>query len=81
MPQPAAYRIGHPAVVEMVDGGRFGPFIVLRDQDGLRHAVRQGAILSISEVDDDGGCTFIAMHGGRSALVRRTFDQVIAWFT
>jgi hypothetical protein len=31
---------------------RCGPFVILKDEEGLRHAVRQAAILAISDTDD-----------------------------
>jgi hypothetical protein len=55
-----------------------GPFIVFKDADGMRHAVRQGAILAISECDGD--IVTISMTGSRSALVRQAFDRVLSWF-
>jgi hypothetical protein len=65
---------------DLVAGQRLGPFIVFRDEDGLRHAVRQGAIMTISETGETGESTFIQLTGQRSATVHRSFDQVLAWF-
>lgn len=61
---------------DILSGVRVGPFIVFKDADGMRHAVRQGAILAIS----DGDVVTISMTGSRSALVRQAFDRVLAWF-
>ncbi len=63
---------------DILSGVRVGPFIVFKDADGMRHAVRQGAILAISECDGD--IVTISMTGSRSALVRQAFDRVVAWF-
>jgi hypothetical protein len=53
--------------------------VVFRDENGLRHAVRHSAILSVSEADDTGGSTAIQMTGNRLAVVRRAFEEVFSW--
>ncbi len=63
---------------DLLSGVRVGPFVVFKDADGMRHAVRQGAILAISE--HEGDVVTISMTGSRSALVRQAFDRVLAWF-
>ena len=63
---------------DLLSGVRVGPFVVFKDADGMRHAVRQGAILAISE--HEGDVVTISMTGSRSALVRQAFDRVVAWF-
>ncbi len=63
---------------DILSGVRVGPFVVLKDADGMRHAVRQGAILAISE--HEGDVVTISMTGSRSALVRQAFDRVLSWF-
>ena len=65
-------------MTEILSGVRVGPFLVFKDADGLRHAVRQGAIMSISECEGD--VTSIVMTGSRTALIRQTFDRVLTWF-
>ena len=63
----------------LLTGQRLGPLIVFRDEDGMRHAVRQASIMAVSE-SDGGGCTVIQLAGNRSVTVDRTFDEVLAWF-
>lgn len=65
-------------MADLVTGMRIGPFVVFKDADGMRHAVRQGAILAVSEADGD--TVTIQMTGNRTALVRQAFDRVLTWF-
>ncbi len=65
-------------MADILSGARVGPFIVFRDENGRRHAVRQGAILAISEAEDD--LTTVQMTGSRTALVRQAFERVLSWF-
>ena len=65
-------------LVDIVSAVRAGPFIVFKNAEGMRHAVRHGAVLASSETDDD--LTTLQMIGSRSALVRQTFDKVLVWF-
>ncbi len=60
--------------------GRMGAFVVFRDEDGLRHAVKLGAVLAVSDADDTGSMTAITMSANRVAVVREGFEQVLAWF-
>jgi hypothetical protein len=66
------------SMADLLSGVRLGPFIVFKDENGLRHAVRQGAVLAISEMDE--GAVTIQMTGGRAALVRQAFERVLRWF-
>jgi glutamate synthase domain-containing protein 3 len=65
-------------VADILSGVRVGSWVVFRDQDGMRHAVKQGAVLAISE--GDGDVTTLQMTGGRTALVRQAFEKVLSWF-
>ena len=65
-------------MTEIVSGVRAGPFVLFKDTEGRRHAVRHGTVLAISESDDD--LTLLQMSGSRSASVRQAFDTVMAWF-
>ncbi len=65
-------------MADIVSAIRLGPFVVFRDENGHRHAVRQGAILAISE--GEGDVTTLQMTGSRTAAVRQAFDRVLAWF-
>ena len=58
--------------------GRVGTFIVLRDEDGLRHAVKLSAILAVSDTDATGSTTVIQLTANRTAIVRRSFEEVLS---
>ncbi len=62
-------------------GMRCGPFVILKDEEGLRHAVRQAAILAISDTDDTSSSTVIQLAGNRTAVIRCSLDRVLEWFT
>jgi hypothetical protein len=66
-------------MADLLKGTRLGPWVIFRDEDGLRHAVRHSAILSVSDADETGSSTSILMSGNRLALVRRCFEEVFAW--
>jgi hypothetical protein len=42
-------------IVDIIQGQRRGGFVVFTDQDRLRHAVRLGAVLCLSDTDDPAG--------------------------
>ncbi|TDH60240.1 hypothetical protein E2C06_23210 [Dankookia rubra] len=64
---------------EIVSGRRLGPFILLTDGEGLRHAVRANAIVALSDADDQLGTTTIQLPGGRALLILVPFEDVLAW--
>ncbi len=72
---------GAAAMVDIISGQRVGGFLVLRDDEGLRHAVKAGAVLALSDADDAGDATVMHLTGGRVVVVRRSIDEVLAWFT
>lgn len=63
---------------DLLSAVRLGPWVVFHDEDGRRHAVRQSAILGISDVD--GMSTWLQFSGGRQAIAREDFETVMAWF-
>ncbi len=62
-------------------GQRTGPFVLLLDEDGLRHAIKLSAIQVLSDADADGSSTTVQLTGNRVALVRRSLEEVLSWFT
>lgn len=64
----------------IVHGERCGPFVLLRDVQGRRHALRGNAIVGMSETDEIADETVLTIQGGRSLIVRASLDEVIAWF-
>ena len=65
----------------VVGGDRCGPFIVFRDEDGLRHAVRLASVLAVSDADCDQAATVFQLPGGRSIIVHASLDEALSWFT
>ena len=64
----------------IISGERVGSFIVLKDDDGMRHAVRLGAVLAMSDGIDGLGTTIIQLPGNRTVLVHASLDEVLTWF-
>jgi hypothetical protein len=67
-------------MAENLSGGRVGGYIVIKDEDGLSHAVRPGAVLALSDGDDIGESTVMTMPGNRLVVIRRRLDEVLKWF-
>jgi hypothetical protein len=73
-------RRGAETMAHIVSGGRVGGFVVFTDGDGLRHAVRPGAVLTLSDGDDMGEMTIMQMPGNRAVLIPRRLDEALGWF-
>lgn len=61
-------------------GLRHGPFVVFRDEDDLRHAVRLGSVMGLSDADTCQSATIMQLPGGRVVLIRADLDEVLKWF-
>jgi hypothetical protein len=59
---------------------RIGGYMLFVDRDGLRHAVRPGSVLCLSDADDCRDTTAIHLPGARIILVAATLDDVLAAF-
>jgi hypothetical protein len=57
-----------------------GGFVLFRDEDGLHHAVRCGAVMALSDGDATGDTTVMQLPGNRAVLIRRPFSEVLRWF-
>ncbi len=66
---------------DIVTGERVGGFVVLTDEDGLRHAVKSGAVLALSDADGTGRDTVMQLTGNRVVTIRQSMEQVLAWFS
>ena len=66
---------------EVITGMRVGAFVLFVDDEGLRHAVRLGSVLALSDADSCQDSTVMQMTGGRSVLIRASLEKVISWFT
>lgn len=64
-----------------VTGMRVGAFIVLTDDEGLRHAVRLGSVIALSDADSSQDTAVMQMPGGRTVLIRAPLEEVLQWFT
>lgn len=58
---------------------RVGAFLVFRDQDGVRHAVKLAAVLSVSDGDVDGCSAVVQLTGGRTIVVHSNLDELLEW--
>jgi hypothetical protein len=67
-------------MADVVTGERVGGFVVLTDEDGLRHAVRSVAVLALSDADGTGSDTVMQLPGNRVVTIRRPIDEVLGWF-
>jgi len=63
--------------MKYASGDRLGSYIVFRDAEGRRHAVRQTAVLGVHETDEMQ--TAVSLPGGRIALLPERFGTVIEW--
>jgi len=61
-------------------GRRMGPFVMFADNDGLRHAVRLGSVLALSDADACCETTLLLMPGGRVLLIQFPLNEVLQWF-
>lgn len=62
-------------------GRRVGPFVLFADDDGLRHAVKLGVVMALSDTDTLQTATLMMMPGGRTVLIREPLDEVAKWFS
>lgn len=60
---------------------RIGPFVFVVDGEGLRHAVRLGAVLALSDGDICQDTTMVQLPGSRFVLVPVSLEEVVGWFT
>lgn len=65
---------------DIVAGERVGGFVMLTDGDGLRHAIKSGAVLALSEADETGGGTVMQLPGNRVVTIHLPIDEVLSWF-
>jgi len=66
---------------DLISGMRCGPFVILKDADGLRHAECQATILTISDTDDTSTSTVIWFGGNSTPVIDCSLDRVLKWFT
>ncbi len=64
----------------MTSDRRMGPFVPLIDNDGVRHAIRLGAVVALCDANACGDTTVMLMAGGRVLLVPSPTDTVMPWF-
>ena len=67
-------------MTELLSATRMGPFVLLLDEDGLRHAVKLSAVQVLSDADTETNSTAIQLTGNRVAVVRHPLDEVLSWF-
>ena len=60
---------------------RVGAFVLVVNENGVRYAVKLGAVLALSDGDEARDTTILQMPGGRAVLIRASLDEVLEWFT
>lgn len=63
-----------------VAGGRVGAFVVFADENGVRCALRPGAVLALSDGDEARDTTVVQCAGGRAVRIPAPLDEVLRWF-
>lgn len=58
------------------EGMRVGRFVILRDVNGVTHAMAVGSIAAVCETDDG---SLLMLPGGRMVHVPRAMDVVLGW--
>ena len=53
----------------------YGRFVIVRDRDGVRHAVARGAISLLREAEDGG--TLLLLTGGRIVAMTDSLETII----
>ena len=61
-----------------VSGARVGPYLLLRDQAGLRHIARINSVTLVSEADEVGDETILVISS-RPIRLSATLDEVMDW--
>lgn len=60
---------------------RVGAFVLFADDNGVRYAVRLGAVLALGDGDEARDTTIMQMPGGRAVLIPAPLEEVLEWFT
>lgn len=79
--RPGLERSPGPSAGSGGPARRIGPFVVLVDGDGARHAVRLGAVLALSDGDETRDTTIVQCAGGRAVRVPAPLEEVVTWFS
>lgn len=61
----------------MESGLRIGRFVIVRDADGLRHAIALSAAIAVCELVE-GGCVLL-IPGGRLVRLDAGLEEVLEW--
>ncbi|MFC7738645.1 hypothetical protein ACFQX4_23210 [Roseomonas sp. GCM10028921] len=61
----------------LTDGTRIGRFVILRDVDGVRHAVSSGGVQAMGDLDGD---TLVHLSGARTLRVPHSLATLLSWF-
>lgn len=65
--------------MDIDQGTQVGRYVVLRDHNGLRHAIRRGSVVAASDSDPCQDATLLQLPGGRALVVAEPFETVLAW--
>ena len=58
------------------EGERVGRFVILRDVDGVLHAIASGSVAAVCQIDDG---ALLMLPGGRMVRVARPWETVLGW--
>jgi len=58
---------------------RVGRYVLVRDAIGLRHAIRPGSVVILSDADELEDETILQLPGGRCPRILASMDEVMAW--
>ena len=77
---PSSRAVGEGrGMAAIVSGERCGPFLILKDETGLRHAIRSSCLLALSEGSDEQDVTVAQLPGGRSMTIHVNLEEVLTW--
>ncbi|GEO42029.1 hypothetical protein SAE02_61770 [Skermanella aerolata] len=66
------------ALTGSMTGTRIGPYLLLRDQSGLRHLARINSVSLVSEIDEIGDETMLIISS-RPIRLSASLDEVLDW--
>ncbi len=65
--------------MDVHQGERVGGYVIFLDHEGLRHAVRPGAVVAASDADPCQDSTVVQLPGGRFLMVQAPLERILEW--
>ena len=66
----------HDELATLEEGERVGRFVILRDTDGITHAVAAGSVAALCQTEDG---ALLMLPGGKLLHIARPLPLVLAW--